>query len=186
MSSHWTSLKWSRSEFQDVLPLNISQVITKWISRCPPTEHLSSDHEVNFKMSSHWTSLKWSRSEFLDVLPLNISQVITKWISRCPPTEYLSGYHEDHSNQNEKSHTHYAMKQGTLFLVYWKVNGNWDKNMIGISQWRESCCRTNTWRRRNKSRSRTVRTTVRDHVSQIIWDRKIMQPSFPGLSVTPG
>ena len=96
---------------------------------------------------------KSSRStEFQDVLPLNISQVITKWISRCPPTEYLSGYHEDHSNQNEKSHTHYAMKQGTLFLVYWKVNGNWDKNMIGISQWRESCCRTNTSRRRNKSK----------------------------------
>ena len=150
------------------------------------TSILRAAEALNFKMSSHWTSLKWSRSEFLDVLPLNISQVITNWISRCPPTEYLSGDHEDHSNQNEKSHTLYALKRGTLFLVYWKVNGNWDKNMIGISQWRESCCRTNTWRRRNKSRSRTVRTTVRDHVSQIIWDRKIMQPSFPGPSVTPG
>ena len=57
--------KSSRStEFQDVLPLNISQVITKWISRCLPTEHLSSDHELNFKMSSHWISLRWSRRPF--------------------------------------------------------------------------------------------------------------------------
>ena len=42
-----------------------------------------------------------------------------------------------------------VIKQGILFWVYWKVNGNQD-NMIGISQWRESPCRTNTCVRRQK------------------------------------
>ena len=32
----------------------------------------------------------------------------------------------------------YAMKQGTLFWFFWKVNGNWDNNMIRISQWKEA------------------------------------------------
>ena len=53
--------------------------------------------------------------------------------------------------------------------------------MIGISQWRESHCRTNTSVRRKKEiqKSRTVRITVRDasrkvsHLSKVIWDRKI-------------
>ena len=42
-----------------------------------------------------------------------------------------------------------AMRQGILFWVYWKVNGNWN-NMIRISQWTKSHCRTNTSIRRNK------------------------------------
>ena len=52
----------------------------------------------------------------------------------------------------------YAMKWGILFLVYWKVSGNWDYDMIRISQWRESQCRTNTCARRKKEtqKSRTV------------------------------
>ena len=35
----------------------------------------------------------------------------------------------------------YVMKRGIQVWVWWKVNGNWDKNMIRISQWRESHCR---------------------------------------------
>ena len=48
--------------------------------------------------------------------------------------------------------TSYAMKRGIPLIIWWKVNGNWDNNMIKISQWRESHCRTNTSIRRNKSK----------------------------------
>ena len=60
-----------------------------------------------------------------------------------------------------------------------KVNGNWDNNMIRISQRKESRCRINTSVRRNKSiqKSRTVRVTVSDpskkvsHLNKVIWER---------------
>ena len=75
-----------------------------------------------------------SRStEFKDILPWNISQMITKTI---PISMRIV--------------ISYAVKWGILFWVYWKVNGNWDNNMIRILQWRESQCRTNTSVRRNK------------------------------------
>ena len=72
----------------------------------------------------------------------------------------------------------YAMKQGILVWVYCKFNGNWDNNMIKISQWRESHCRTNTSVKRKKyiQKSMTVRVTVRDssrkvnYLSKVVWD----------------
>ena len=101
-------------------------------------------------------------TEFIDILPCNISQLIMKTIPIS--TRIIISY---------------MMKQGILFSVYWKVNWNWD-NMIRISQWRESHCRTNTSVRRKKKiqKSKTVRVTVRDpnrkvnHLSTIIWDKK--------------
>ena len=44
----------------------------------------------------------------------------------------------------------YAVKWGIRLWIWWKVNGNWDNNMIRISQWRESHCRANTSTRRKK------------------------------------
>ena len=44
----------------------------------------------------------------------------------------------------------YVMKQCIVFWVYWKADRNWDNNMVRISQWRGSQCRTNTSIRRNK------------------------------------
>ena len=44
----------------------------------------------------------------------------------------------------------YAVKQGIMLWIWWKVNGNWDNNMIRFPQWRESCCRRITSIRRNK------------------------------------
>ena len=38
----------------------------------------------------------------------------------------------------------YEMKQGIPLWIWWKVNGNWDINMIKIFQLKESICRTNT------------------------------------------
>ena len=74
------------------------------------------------------------------------------------------------------------MKQGILLWIWWKVNGNWDNNFILISLWRETDCRTNTSIRREKEtqKSRTMRITVWDlskklnHLSKVIWDRKII------------
>ena len=100
-------------------------------------------------------------TEFNNIFPLNISEMITKTIL-ISRTIVIS----------------YAMKWGILFWVYWKVNGNWDNNMIRISQWRESHCRTNTSVRRKKEiqKSRTMRITVWDprrkvnYLSKVIWD----------------
>ena len=58
-----------------------------------------------------------SRStEFKDILPGKISQMITKIIPI-----------------STNRVINYVMKQGILFCIYWKVNGNWD-NMIRIPQ----------------------------------------------------
>ena len=73
-----------------------------------------------------------------------------------------------------------VMKRDIPLWISWKVNGNWDDNMIRISQWRESHCRTNTSVRRKKyiQKSRTMRITVWypsrkvHHLSKVIWDRK--------------
>ena len=58
-------------------------------------------------------------TEFKGILQWNISQMITKTIPIS--TRILISY---------------AMKQGILLWIWWKVNGNWDINRIRISQWR--------------------------------------------------
>ena len=90
--------------------------------------HINSNLEQFTKFTSSSRS-----SEFKDILPWKMSQMITKTISI--------------STRIVKS---YAMKRGILFWVYWKVNGNWDNNMIRISKWSKSHCRRNTSIRRNK------------------------------------
>ena len=85
-----------------------------------------------------------------------------------------------------------ARKLGIYFRVYWKNNGNWDNNMIRISQLRKSHCRTNTSVRRKKEiqKSRTMRITVWDpsrkvnHLSKVIWDRKIITEFTRSISST--
>ena len=99
--------------------------------------------------------------KFKDILPWNISQMITKTVPIS--TRIVISY---------------AMKRGILFWVWQKVNRYWDNNMIRISEWGKSHCRTNTSVRRKKQiqKSRTARTTVRDarrkvnHLSKVVWD----------------
>ena len=67
------------------------------------------------------------RTEFKDILPWNISQMITETFPVS--TRIVISY---------------AMKWGVPLWIWWKFNGNWGKNMIRISQWRENHCRTNT------------------------------------------
>ena len=108
-------------------------------------------------------STRSSRStEFKDILPWNISQMITKIIPLS--TRIVISY---------------AMKWGIPFWVRLKLNGNWDNNMIRISQWRESHCRTTTSLRREglwKSQSGIwvgkLTTWVR---SFEIWDNTVHQ-----------
>ena len=134
------------------------------------------DIYINSNLSPITKSLSSSRStEFKDILPWNISEMITKTFP-ISPRIVIS----------------YTMTGGILFWVYWKVNRIWDSNMIRISQWRESHWRTNTSVRRKKEiqRSRTVRVTVRDsirkvnHLSIIIWERKIMTEFTRSISST--
>ena len=117
----------------------------------------------NLNLLTEFTSRSRS-TEFKDILPWSISQMITKTIPI-----------------STKIVISYAMKWDILLWVLQKFNGNWD-NIIRISQWRESHCKTNTNIRRNKwiQKSKTLRLTVRDlsrkvnHFSKVIWDRKII------------
>ena len=111
---------------------------------------------TKFTTSSRSTKLK-------DTLPWNFSQMITKTIPISTRIVIRS-----------------AMKRGILLWIWWKVNGNWD-NMIRISQWRESHCRTNTSVRRKKSKRAgpwesqsgigVGKLTI---WGKVIWDRKII------------
>ena len=74
-----------------------------------------------------------SRSTEFKDLPWNISQMITK-IVPISMRIFISN----------------AIKWDIPLLVWWKVNANWDNNMIRISHWREPHCRTNTNIRRKK------------------------------------
>ena len=70
--------------------------------------------------------------------------------------------------------------QDISLWVWQKVNGNWGNNMIRISQWRESHCRTNTSLRRKKEIQKSRTFTVRDpsrkvsHLNKFIWTEKII------------
>ena len=100
-------------------------------------------------------------TKFKDILQLNVSQMIMKTISI-----------------SMRIVISYAMKWGAPLRIWWKVNGNWDNNMIRIAQWRESHCKTNTSIRTKKyiQNSRTIIITVWDlsrkvnHLSKVIRD----------------
>ena len=75
-----------------------------------------------------------SRStKFIEIIPWNISQMMMKTASIS--TRIVVSY---------------VMKQSILLWIWWNVNGNWDNNMIRISQWRKSSSRTNTSIRKKK------------------------------------
>ena len=113
------------------------------------------DIYVNSNLGTLTKFTSSSRStEFKDILPWKISQMITKTV---PISTRIV--------------TSYAMKWGIPLWISWKVNGNWDNNMIRISQWRENHCRTNTSVRRKKEiqKSRTVRVKIRKLTVWVRW-----------------
>ena len=113
-----------------------------------PFTKFTSSRSNEFKDILPWRSLKWSQ---------RVSQMITKTVPIS--TRIIIKY---------------AMKQGIPLWIWWKVNGNWDNNMIRISQWSESHCRINTSIRRKKQtqKSRTVRSLSWIWVAKLtIWVR---------------
>ena len=83
-----------------------------------------SDIYINYNLNplTKFTSSSW-----------NISHMITKTVPI-----------------SKKIVVSYTMKGAYRLEFWWKVDGNWDKNMIRISQWRESHCRTTTSVRRER------------------------------------
>ena len=83
-----------------------------------------SDIYINYNLNplTKFTSSSW-----------NISHMITKTVPI-----------------SKKIVVSYTMKGAYRLEFWWKVNGNWDNNMIRISQWRESHCRTTTSVRRER------------------------------------
>ena len=99
------------------------------------------------------------RSKLKDILSWSISQIITKIITI-----------------STKIFISYVMKRGILFWISWKVNGN--NNMISISQWRESHCRSNASIKKERNpKEQSMRMTVWDlsrkgnQLSKVIWDK---------------
>ena len=93
--------------------------------------------------------------------------------------EHLSNHHEDHPNQHENSHK-LCNEMDIPFSVYWKVNWNWENNMIRVLASEE----------RNESKRARLRVTGRDlsrkvnHLSKVIWDRKNISEFTRSISST--
>ena len=83
---------------------------------------------INPNLNPFAKCLSSSRStEFEDIIPWNISKIILKTAAIIARIIISN-----------------VMKWGILLRIWWKTNENWDSNMIRISQWRESDCRTNS------------------------------------------
>ena len=90
--------------------------------------------------------------------------------------EHLSNDHEDRPNQHKNSHK-LCDEMGHPAVNWQKVNGNWDNNMIRISQWKAIVQQIIPSKERNKP-NRTVCITVWglsrkiNHLSKVVWDYK--------------
>ena len=147
--------------------LKTMEMCETWLILSMRDIYINSNLITKFISSSRSTAFK-------DILPWNIFQMIMKTV---PITTRIVI-----SN---------VMEWGIPLWIWWKVSGNSDKNMIKISQWRESHCRTNTSVRRNKSK----RAGLWESLSGIqaekltIWVRSLetekLWQSSPDLSVPP-
>ena len=143
---------------------------------------------TNYGSSTNsWKPWRWVRLDLIltmwDTYINSNLDPLTKFTSskvkRYPPMEH-SQFFTKTVPVSTKIVINYVMKQGILLWIWWKGNGNWDNNMIRISQWRESHCRTNTRVRRNKQiqKNRALSITVWDlsrkfnHLRKFLWDRK--------------
>ena len=108
-----------------------------------------------------WKPLRWVRLHLIFTMrdtynnsnlnPLRKFNSSSRSTKHYLPMEHLSNYHEDPPNQHDNTHKLF-MKWGILLPIWWAVNGNWDNNMIRISQWRGSHCRASTSIRQKKSK----------------------------------
>ena len=122
---------------QNVISMNYSSSTSSWQPwRWVRLDLIFQFLTINSTLNPHIKVTSSRKStKFKDILSGHISRIITKAVPVS--TRIVISY---------------AMKQGILLWIWWKVNGNWDNNMIRISQWRESHCRRNTGIRRKKSK----------------------------------
>ena len=106
-------------------------------------------------------------TEFKDVLPWNISEIIKKAVQIS--TRIVMNY---------------AVKRGILLWVWWKFNGNWDKKMIRKKK-RTTSEGIKKSKRAGLVRSQSgIRVGKLNHVSKVIWDRKITKVFTRSISFT--
>ena len=79
------------------------------------------DIYINSKLNLTKFTSSSKSTESKDIHPWNISQITTKTV---PISMRIV--------------ISYVLKRGIMMWAWWKVNKNWDNNMIRISQWRES------------------------------------------------
>ena len=91
------------------------------------------DIYITSNLKPHTKIISSRGTKFKDILTWSISQMIMKTISI-----------------NTRIVTRCAMKRSILLWILQKINGNSDNNIIRITQWSKSHCRTNTSIRRNK------------------------------------
>ena len=138
-----------------------SRTLLQWLLACINVTLDSAGTNKKQKISgsskSCWTPWRWVRFDLIltmrDIYINSNLNPLTKFTSSSRSTEFktiLPGTndHKDYPNQQNSHKPH--DESGILFWVNWKVNGNRDNNMIRISQWRTSHCRTNTSVRRKK------------------------------------
>ena len=111
--------------------------------------------------TSSWKPWRWMRLDLIfsmrDIYINSNPNLLTKFTSSSKSTKLKDILAWNISQMSKKTIQistrivmTYAMKQGIPLWIWWKVSWNWDNNMIRISQWRESHCRTNTSIRRKK------------------------------------
>ena len=118
------------------------------------------DIYINFNLNppTKFTSSRRS-TKFKDIFPWNISEMITKTIPI-----------------SKRVVISYAMNWGFPLQIWWKVNGNWDNNMIRIFQWRESHRGTNTSVRRKKEIQKSKIMRITAEFTRLIGSTRIGKP----------
>ena len=114
-------------------------------------------------------------NKFKDIFPCNTSELITKTFPISTRTVIS-----------------YVIKWVIQLWLWWKVNENWDNNMIRITQWRESHCRTNTTFTRKKEIQKLQDCANRslgsgrkvNYLIKVVWDRKIITEFNISISST--
>ena len=101
--------------------------------------------------TSSWKPWWWVRPDTYDegyIHQFQPEHTLTKFTNSSRSTEFKRNPPMEHTQMIAKTAPistriviSYAMKWVIPLGVWRKVNGNWDNNMIRISQWRESHCR---------------------------------------------
>ena len=105
--------------------------------------------------TSSWKPRRWTRLDLIfsmrNIYINSNLNLLTKFTSHSRSTKLKDILQWNISPISTRIVISYVMKWGILLWIWWKVDGNWN-NMIRISWWRESHCRTSTSIRGKKSK----------------------------------